>query len=1230
MKKRFWAVLLTTLLLFNSIGTGFVAFADGSSDWALIDSIVVKNGDTELTSGDAVSFSDGLSVSYIFKDNLVVSSNPDDYDDNYIVLQPGETYQLPAMDVSDLDLKGSLTSRVDLDNDGTPLHIGDIAIDTDGNVTFELEPDIADDTEITIEDFVVSFSLNEEEIGTATDYTLNIGGRTYTFSISDNSPEAPSITTEGEAPEGTEKVTWTTTITNAANPVDYSETGYTFVGVLDSNQVFDEESFAVTVDGTSLTIGSERLSVTTDSDGNTKIAYTLNPDEVVSASGKETIVTYSADVDFLGNGGAAKATASRTVTNDVSLAESASADESIVSADGSATVSTTKNIAGLTKAINNANGKFTKNDSDQGVGEWTITVNTNDYALRNLTIYDYMVLGENTNAYEFTLDTSSVAVTKNGTELESTAYSLVTEPGDGYTWYVKFDSAAAGDVFVITYRTLLSNYSDYLRTNHSKAPYNTAFMTYEYEKGNGNWVPVKGPTINATSKITTNAGISVSRGLSSEFDPATHRITWTVTVNQETQALTGVSILDTIPADQTFVSTDIEKAVSGATFTEDGNKITFNLGDAADGQKVSFKVVTQLTDDQVDIWSKNTSKTYSNSFRLYADQLSNDGISCDGDCKYVSKVIELTAGDYDYATHEIEYTVEVNENQMHMADIAVKDDLGAAGLELVEGSVKLDGTALSSDAASGPGFTYSDGKLIVHADNVTDGEVGTADAKAVITFTAKVPDSTLLDTTVKSKPVNIENTADLYTDAYDENTVTESYSASTDFTNTVVLKSASIDEDNLTADYVVTFNANQLELPTNLLITDTLGASMDLDVSSVKVFIGTVDPSTGEISNSGTEESEYRVSTEINAEGRTVLTIRLAEEEGNTNAYYITYSATATDPGANDFGNTVSISGYTEKVISDVNVAAKVLASVGGKASKLAKIIITNVDRDDHDVVLPGSTFVIRDEDGNVVKTVVTKADGTAKAVGGKVKNDTTYVVTQLSVKDGYVLESDPFEVTVSDNAAAYTFENAKPSNDTPSNGGNGSNNSNGEPDINNGGSNNSDPGSNNSEPTHKKNGSGSKHSKKSKVTEEPAKPATDTEVTEITNASESTEISKAAEPETTHADSPATETVIENGTTENPENTSLPDSEIVGPEVADSAASTFEINGTEETGEVKENTIKAAADQGDHETNAEKSNVKTLAQTGGFIGTLMAYIAAVLSIIAGAFLTFGKKRAEY
>lgn len=1015
--------------------------SDSSNDLdenALIESVVVKNGDTVLsTSGDNdVSFADGLSVTYKFKENIVVATDTNGIDGDYVILKQGNAYKLPTIDVSKLKLSGTgiLTTSVGLTDEDTKTttHIGDILVDTStGEVTLQIASEgVADGTSIKIDDFTISFSLNKDSIGTATEYQFEIGGQTYSLSISDNIAEKPTMTTSGNVSDGTEIVTWTTTITNDANPINYSSTGYVFTGVLDKFQVLDNSSFKITVNGTDVKDPSKLL-VAPNDDGTTTITYTIDGNKVDTRERGSTVITYNTSVDFLGNGGAKEAASSKTVTNDVSIAESTSSTENIAEANGSVAVNAVNVIPRIKKIINNTDGRFTKDSNDKGVGSWTITVNTGGYALQNLIIYDDMVLGESSNDYTFTLDKSSVVV-KNGdsTLTKGEDYTLETT-GDtndnAYSWCIKFKNVLpANTKYVITYNTLLSNYTQYLRTNHSTAPYNNAFMTYEYEKGNGKWVQVEGPSMKVASTITTNAGISVSTGTSSKYDASTHQITWTVTVNKEAQGLKGAVITDVIPSDQIYVSSTL----SDAKVT--GNTITFAIGDAANEKTITFEVVTQLKDDQYDdFWAKNVEKkTYYNPFTLKADELSTDGLTVQASCDCTSKVIKLTASDYNYNTHEITYTITVNDNKMLMNGISVADNLASIGLELVDGTVKLDGTVLSSDTSTGARYSYTNGKLTVYADDVSRSEVGTDAAKSTITFTAKVTDEKLLSATTNSQKLTIENTATLSATTEYKADFTETDSATTTFNDNIIIKSASVDSDSLSVDYVVTFNANQIKLPENVLITDTLGASMDLDISSVKLYIGTVNEVTGEVTDSGTEATGYTVSTAINDSGQTVLSVKLENLAGNKDAYYLTYSASATDFDANDYGNAVSISGYTNAVISTVNVEAKILAQVSGRASSLPKIVITNVDADDNAVVLANSTFVIKDTDDNVIRTIVTKVDGTARTIGGKLKNGSTYKITQVSVQDDYVLVSDPVKVTIAGNTASITVKNKKHSKD--------------------------------------------------------------------------------------------------------------------------------------------------------------------------------------------------------
>ncbi len=989
-----------------------------ADEYFIVDKVTIKNGDKELTAGDSISFNDKLSVVYSFKSNIYIgdeNTKSELGDENAIVVAAGGSYSMPKLDGVGISFSGS-TTPVTM-KDGTSL--GSITITSDRKVTFTFDSNLENGTQlVNISDFVVSFSLDQNIIGNAEEYTLNILGNTYAIKLSDNVKEAPSVTTSGEQVNGTDTVQWTNTIKNANNPKEYAN-GYTFVGTLGEGQVINEKSIKV---------GDKEKSakITLDDNGVIQVVVALTADEISKLPNGETKITYTTTVDYLADGGAAKANNSKTVTNKAAIETADPASTIAESEASSCATTTTKAIASLSKALNDTDGKFTKIDGDKGKGSWTITVNTNGYAVQNLKIYDYLNAGDTDST--LSLDESTLKVTMNGNVLtKDTDYKLVYNPSEkdseDYTWYISIPSAPANTEFEVTYNTLLSNYTHYLRTNHIKVPSNKAFMTYEYEKGNGTWNKVIGPSMTVNSKLTTNAGIAVT---ATSYNPSTHEITWTVAVNREKQGLTNAIVVDNIPGNQTYVSSDFTQKVTGGNEKRDGNKITYTIGNTANENTITFNVVTKLTNDEVNTWSKNQKENkYENPFTLSATELPDNGLTVTGSCTCPSNVIELKASDYDYATHEIQYTVDVNNNKMPMEKIKVADNLGSLGLELVPDSVKINDTAIVADENAANYYTYKDGTLTVYPATVSESEAGQNTAEKTITFKVKVTDEKLKESTANTEDVTITNTATLKTQDLTEG---EASQANTKFTNTAILKDAVIDEGNFSASYVVTFNANQLVLPTNLKVEDTFGTSLDLDVNSVKLFVGQVDSKTGAITSTGTLEEGYKVSTAVNEKGQTVLTITLPQRENNTSPYYLTYSASVSDFSVNDYDNSVALIGYANKTYTTVNVKAQALASCSATASKAARLEIVNTDADDNNVALSQSTFNVIDTKENIVRTLVTKSNGKVAALGGKLKNGETYTIQQTSVKDGYVLNENKYTVTIKDNKGLANITNKKQS----------------------------------------------------------------------------------------------------------------------------------------------------------------------------------------------------------
>jgi hypothetical protein len=1002
---------------------------------------VLKKDGSELASGDSVKFNTELSVQYIFNDyiwvNVEDAESLEDKGEKNAILSKGKTYQLPKLDLSSINATipdEGLETEITFEGETKPETAGWITIDKEGNVKllvnekFEHPNAMLFDNsgKSTIEPFVVRFTLSKEAVADNVNYDLNLFGKKYSLTVLDNKAEAPTITTVGALSENNEKVTWTTTIKNNSNPKEYSS--YTFVGELGGDQILDKTSF--TFNGTKIAESDSNL-VILESDGKTIIKYIVNPAD--NTADKEIVVTYETTVDYLANGGLTSGssktamtqeeantaansgvTLSKKLTNDVKLTDvfEICKDDNYVNAEKALT----KKF--LTKTLNGENGKFVKDEStDKGVGSWTITVRCNGFGMKEITVYDDLIPGDDKTSYH--LQAGSIEVfDKDGNILDTSKYTLNTTGTSEYDWSITFEDTGADDVYTINYKTEIDNYSEYLRTNHKKAPSNKAWMKYKYYPGNGTTpVEIVGPTMEVKSTIITDAGISAK---GTDYNRATHKITYHVVVNQEDEALTEATVEATFPNNnQKFISTTADK--NGATNVNltDG-KLTIKLADSANNKKVEFDVVTELKEEEFNNWSKNQSDaSYNCKFELTATELDGNTQESVATQNCPSTVITKTAGKYDYVNHTIDYTIVVNENKMLMSDIVVTDNLKSSGLELVEVDSALPGS-----------YTYSDGILTVNVNAVDSAEVGTDAALRTIKFTAKVSDETLKAASeAQSEPI-ITNNAALITSVLKKGNEQTS-SISTKFNNRFIKKDGEVNQNDLSAKYVVTFNANQLELPANTKVIDTLGKSMSLDVSSVKLYYGVVDKGTGLITSDKSEANQVtdvKVTTDT-VNDKTVLTVELGDSVVKNKPFYLTYTAFIEDISKNDFSNEVQIvaSGMKSYSTASSKAVINALAACKGKFSQAAQLVIIDVDAEDESIKLGNSVFEIYDGDVLVRKMTTKAGTGKATAVGGKIKDNTTYRIVQKEVKNGYEIVTER-EVTISGNNAVVNIKNPRKS----------------------------------------------------------------------------------------------------------------------------------------------------------------------------------------------------------
>ncbi|MBP5597409.1 MAG: hypothetical protein J6Y02_18700 [Pseudobutyrivibrio sp.] len=1018
------------------LGTSLMATAapvSESDENALIESAKFTIDGKDISGDIEVSKNSTFTLEYQLKDPLYINYAEEDYVEGKPFIVNGNTYSLPSIKSEYFDLSkiGSIPVVVDGKNFGTA------TAGTDGTIKLKVDYEGKDPEDIGGVFIRLSFGLDGSKVDNLQDFSFEIpgtSGQTVKISIAENQPKEPTIEkTAGELDEN-DDITWTVKVTNADNPVTY-ESGYQLVDTFGKGQSYKAGSFKVG--------GVDATPEYDDASRTLKYSFTDN------TAGGVTTITYKTHVDFLAAGSTQnKNSISVNASNDVKIYDAGNPSGKPL---GEVKVDNSVSKDGLSSWLTKEGGQL----NDEGVADWTINVNTNGYGMKYLTVYD-VIETDSTTVMGLVPDSVQVIDTATGQALPSSEYEVVKTAGKSdkgkkaYSWYVRFGNAASdyaisGDrKYTIKYKTQIDDYITFLRTNHTKMPSNHAFLEYQYDRtGNGDWEWLVGPTLDKTpvkgTGVTAKAAIEKS---CTSFNPATHQITWKVVVNKNYQGLTTSYVTEFIGDGQKFVSiSDAEMvAKSGGKstldlqdkYTVDGKEIKINFGDSLKETQATFTVVTELDETQASIWAGNASKTYKNDVQLDSDQQKE--IKDEASCEYKSTVFEKVSGEYNYDTHEITYTLTVNRNEMAMSDVVVTDDIGSLGMSLNSdvtlvqgyGTSSAHSTTLTTDKSSKPHYSYSDGVLTVELEDITD--VGSDNAIEAIVFTAKVDDGDFF-TAVNGGNVSVSNTATLSTK---DNPAGVVVTKKNTWKNSVIDKSAAVDTVSKAVTYTVTFNGNKQPLPSSLIVKDTLGTSLELDSTSVKLYLGEINPSTGEITSTGVEETGYSV--EMSADGdSTILEVILPKEEDNRNIYVLTYVATPTEiKSGGDYSNKVQLVGYSGSGSNNSVSNLSYSSFGGGWTVKPTYLLVTKVDSEDIAVALPGATFVVKDMDGNVVAKIVTKANGVARSVG-KLKPNTTYTIEEIEAPEGYELSTEVMTFTTAakggaENAVNLTFEDKKKS----------------------------------------------------------------------------------------------------------------------------------------------------------------------------------------------------------
>ncbi|MBU5293034.1 hypothetical protein KQH90_03160, partial [Anaerosalibacter bizertensis] len=209
-------------------------------------------------------------------------------------------------------------------------------------------------------------------------------------------------------------------------------------------------------------------------------------------------------------------------------------------------------------------------------------------------------------------------------------------------------------------------------------------------------------------KEEETANVNLSK--SGEYDNDKNEITWNIEIRPETtpngRSIENVVISDVIQEGQTYVenSAIIDNNADGE-FKFEGNKLTYTFNESIkDGEvyNISFKTKPDLS-----AFDKEGKTIY---FKNQAEATFNDnGKSISNEASVKTTVDFISKKDeYKYETKQIDWIVEINKNNLEISNAKIVDTI-PKGLELVEGSVKLDGKTVETveyDYVKGDNETY--------------------------------------------------------------------------------------------------------------------------------------------------------------------------------------------------------------------------------------------------------------------------------------------------------------------------------------------------------------------------------------------------------------------------------------------------------------------------------------------------------------------------------------------
>ncbi len=951
--KNLAVILIAAIVISCILTPQTTAYADDlTSTLDFITSVILSDrAGNPFGPGDNVAKDAELRLTYEF----AIPNTADVFD--------GDTFSLPIP--SEIALSpGPSFDLVDSRNGGTIAVVSYVA----GGLLLTFTDHAQNYSDIT-GNFYMELAFDESQIGNNEPYDIDfeVGGSTgtYTVQIDFDQPPPPETTVakSGSYDPATKEITWTVVVNQEA------------VEVLDG-VLTDSIPAGLTFVPGSVRINGSAADPADYSFSDPTLTYTFP----TSFSNQQTVEFRTAveesEFIFADSHGATV-----TESNSASLSHNGT-----TTASNSADVDIDINFIEKTGTYNGVRKQI----------DWTITINQIGITIPDAVVSDSLPAG-------LTLDTGSVEI--DGSSVAVPSASVAYSDPD-----ITFTLGAIAEEHTISFST---DVDPALYEQNGSAQYtNAAVLTGTNVPGNAS-DSNDGP-VGVSSSVISKSGAG--------YDAENAEITWRITVNANTISIINPVVTDMIPLGQEYVlgsavisggslsysegfsfdATDPDASHTGTlTYTFGTMSPSFTAGATID-QAYTIEFRTTVTDPNV-YAANRTNVSYSNAATITGDNIPQS--SNTGTQPVTSEVIDKSNQGYDYATREISWQIQVNQNEMDLDNVVISDTI-EAGQEYVSGSFQItsvSGTQTGVFSNVAPTWTYT-----------FDGPIA---EEYIITFKTLVTDISVFET---NGTKSFSNSAEITTNLVPTGVINTD---SQPVNNTVIGKTGDYTTGNTFIDWTITINTNDIPL-SNGIITDQLQEGLALDTSSVKLYHATVNPGDGslvqgaEILGLTSDNVSYDIDTRL---------FEFAIPSPVSGGYILTFSTDVTDKSQSPFVNTASFNGSGQPNTGEeapINVAWAGSGSSG--TGDVGSMEVIKVDAEDNSILLQGAVFELEDKYGNIVKRVTSDASGSA--LFDRLRFDVNYIVHEVTAPTGYTLSSEDYlfqiDSALSNKNLTYQYEN--------------------------------------------------------------------------------------------------------------------------------------------------------------------------------------------------------------